>query len=85
MSEKVEYHGGFMSPEKADELRAELTALRASNMQLREALRPFAEYGAVLQGQRVRGDKVMVQLWDYKITVDDMRNAATALSRTGEE
>lgn len=60
----------------------ELTTLRAERDRLREALKPFAEYGHTLHGQRVGADKVMVQLWDHKITVGDMRNAADAYADT---
>jgi hypothetical protein len=60
----------------------ELTRLRAQNAALVEALKPFAEYGHTLLGQKVRDDGVMVELWDHKITVADMRKAArTALAQ----
>lgn len=45
---------------------------------LREALKPFAEYGKVLHGQLSRDDKAILELFDIQITVRDLRNAADA-------
>jgi hypothetical protein len=46
--------------------------------QLEAALKPFAEYGAVLHGQSTRGDTPLLELWDHKITCNDLRSAACA-------
>lgn len=43
--------------------------------ELEKALEPFAAYGEVLRGQRVADDRVVVQLWDHKITKRDLVNA----------
>ena len=45
---------------------------------LEAALKPFAEYGATLEGQQARGDVILCELWTHKITVEDMRYAARA-------
>jgi hypothetical protein len=44
-----------------------------------DALKPVAEYGKILRGQLARDDRVLLELWDNKITVGDLRNIATAL------
>lgn len=45
------------------------------------ALVPFAEYGKILQGQRVRPDAVVVEIFETKITVQDFLNAAAAIAK----
>jgi hypothetical protein len=47
---------------------------------LREAAKPFAEYGEILMGQKVRDDSVMLDLFDCKITVSDFRKLFAALA-----
>lgn len=54
---------------------------KPSEAELVEALRPYAGYGAVLQGQRVRDDEVVLELWEHRITVADLRRAAALLAR----
>jgi len=55
--------------------------------QLRAALRPFAEYGAALRGQNIRGDNVLAELWGHSITVNALIKAAKAspLAVKGED
>lgn len=48
--------------------------MAALNIELSEAAAPFARYGEILRGQKVRGDAVMVELGDCKVTVQDFRN-----------
>lgn len=48
---------------------------------LREVLKPFAEYGRVLHGQRTRDDTAILELFDIKITGQDLKNAADALNQ----
>lgn len=48
---------------------------------LREVLKPFAEYGRVLHGQRTRDDTAILELFDIKITGQDLKNAADALEQ----
>ena len=49
--------------------------------EVKEVLGPLGKYGAVLCGQRVRGDDVLIELWEHKITVDDLRKVAALLSQ----
>lgn len=59
------------------DLSATLPLLAATRLEsLIEVLEPFAKYGRILQGQRVSDDAVLLELWDTKITVKDLRNAA---------
>jgi hypothetical protein len=72
----------LVSRQAIHEVSDEIARLRADNAALLDALKPFAEYGGVLLGQKTRDDGVMVELWDHKITVADMRKAArTALAQ----
>lgn len=55
--------------------------LAAAAPDLLKALWPFAKYGEVLQGQRTRGDRALVELWGHKITGGDLRAAAEAVAK----
>lgn len=69
--------------QRAAQAEADRDALRAENARLREALEPFAKYGAILMGQRVAPDGCVVEIFDCRITVADFHNAA--LARTEAE
>lgn len=45
---------------------------------LLDAVKPFAEYGRILMGQRVSADGVVVEIFDTKLTVGDFRSVFSA-------
>jgi hypothetical protein len=64
---------------KLGDMQAKVIDQRERIKQLEAALKPFSEYGAILKGQKVRDDSVLIELWDQKVTVGHLRAAHEAL------
>ena len=60
--------------------KTEVQVARERINQLERALEPFATYGIILAGQRVRDDVILLELWGNQITSKDYINAAETLN-----